>query len=330
MRFFGSKDVKIKKVNEKDKNKQITGDSYRIRIYRLTGNVPSEISVFMAGIEKDRYKNSIIISEDDGFKEEFPSIVDSLVSDLLSKLESYDINMADQIIKIKLNIKKKEEILSKTKNGKLEVTHKSDGKTENVIINIETEKANLRLLKVALYSLENKEKNGSYEKIEQDGVKCLSYLISDGDLLPYWCNTPTINNEPVSLTPDMSLRKKHFYDNEQERLDDLKDMIDTPINRILKVIMLALIIIVALGNIGWATYNASWSMDLRDESLGPQLDQLRLDIVKAEQKCGGQLANQIENYGIIIDWATLKLNDEIRNAEKLKNNDVNSGNNIKI
>lgn len=305
-----------KGTEEAEKNKKIASDEVRIRIHRLNGNLPSEIFVGLATIKKDKYNNSIMVDEVSGFREEFPNLVDPLVSDIKSKLNSYTTNREEQIVKVEANIKKKEKILSRVKDGRLRVPSKDSGEVKEVNINVESEKANLNLLRTILYVLKKKNPEGSFEKIEVDGVRSLSYLIHDGELLPYWNNTPTINSEPVGLTSDMSLRKKYFYDNEKERLDDLRDLVDSPTNRILKVIMFALIIVVALANIGWSVYLHKVGSELRDESLIPELDRLEFEIVKVQQECSDQLANQVTNNGVVIDWATLELKKAIALEEQ--------------
>jgi len=316
----------FKKNNDKkNKNKKLVGDTIRLRIHRLVGNMASEIAVLDAEIKKDDYKNSIIIHESDGFKEEFPGIVEPIISDIMYKLESYGLSKEQQINKVQDNIKKKEIILSKVKNGRVMVKKKDSDEEEEILINVETEKANLRLLKVVEYTLTHKNNEGSFEKIEVDGTRCISYLISNGELTPYWFNSPTSNGEPVTLTPDMSLRKKYFYDNEKERLDDLKDMIDTPINKILKTIIIALFIAAFLGNIGWTVYLAKWSGNLHDDALQPQLDKLNVQISQAKQDCIEQLSSQVTNNAIIIDWATIQLEKDLEDLRnKKENNGVNS------
>ena len=317
---------KNKKDNKKDKNKKLVGDTIRLRIHRLVGNISSEISVLEAEIKKDDYKNSIIIHEVDGFKEEFPGVVEPIVSDIMYKLESYGLSKEQQIKKVQDNIKKKEIILSKVKNGHVIVKKKDSDEEEEILINVETEKANLRLLKVVEYTLTHKNNEGSFEKIEVDGTRCLSYLITNGKLIPYWFNSPTSNGEPITLTPDMSLRNKYFYDNEKERFDDLKDMIDTPINKILRTIVIALFIFAFLGNIGWTIYLFKINNTINDDALQPQLDNLNVQISQAKQDCIEQLSSQVTNNKIIIDWATIQLEKDL---EDLRNKKENSGVNSK-
>lgn len=311
--FWRSKDPKS--LNEKNQN--VSSDIIRIRVYDSVGNVPNEIYTCDAVVEKDKYNNRVIVDEESGFKEEFPKFVDPLVSDIKSKLESYGLSREEQIKKIRGNIKQKELVLSKSKNGKLEVTHRKDGKSEEININVETEKATLDLLQVSLYSLLNKNREGSYFKIEADGIRCLSYLIVNEGLIPYWHNTPTINGEPVTLTPDMSLRKKYFYDNEQERLEDLREMVDNPMNKLFKLITMALFVVLVLANIGWTIYNFNVTQENAKGVPEGIINNLKLDIAKTQKVCTDQVANQVSNNGVVIDWASMELKKRI-DEEKVK------------
>lgn len=313
---------KDKSKAKSNKKKNVISDTIRIRIHRLVGNVPSEIYIGNAQIQKDNYNNSVIVDDNSNFKEEFPNTIDPLISDIKYKLESGGLSYAAQLDKLKRTIEKKHLILSRVKNGKITVKDK-EGQTKELNINVETEKANLRLLKVTKYILENKGENGSFEKIEEDGVRCLSYLISDGELIPYWYNSPKSNGEPVTLTPDMSLRKKYYYDNERERYDDLKNMVDNPINRILKVIAMALIVIVALAEFGGGIFLINKYNAVKDESLQPQLDKLNVQIAQAKQDCQEQLKNQVQNNEVILDWAKVKLSEDIQKTQTSNTNKSN-------
>ena len=314
---------KLKKNDQeakKSKNKQLTGDTIRIRVNRLVNNTPVEVAVFDAELKKDGNDNSIIINDSTNFKEELPGITDSLINDILYKLESRSLTREAQIDRVKKAIEAQQTLVSEAKNGYIIKKNKKvvEGKEvitdEKVKINIESEKSKLRLYKCVRYTLENKKGEGFFESIEQDGMRCLKYAIRDGELIPYWHKTPNSDEEPILLVPDISLRKKFYKESMEEAIQDFNESQDTMWRGILGVITKALYIILALGLIVWTVYLARWSADMSDKDLQPKIDALKLQIENTRQACSSQIANQIENNGVLIDYAKGVLEGRISEA----------------
>ena len=304
MKFFKSK----KKNDEKKRNQKLTTDIMRIRINRLINSTPVEIGVFDAELTRDKNNNTIIFSEEHQVKEELPGLYDSLISDVLYKLESRGLSLPEQITKLNTLIEKQNKQIQQERNGYVKTD--SEDETKQIKVNIQSEKTKLRLLKCVKYTLENKKGEGFFESIELDGTRSLTYLIRDGDLIPYWHKTPNSEGEPVILVPDIVQRKKFWKEATDETINDFNENQDTFWKGILGVITKGLFVLAFLGLIIWTIHNARWNSDLYDESLEPQIQQLQLENERIRQLCSSQVANQIENNEVLIEYAKDKLEKE--------------------
>lgn len=309
------KDKDNKKL--KERNKKLTGDVIRIRIRRLINSTPVEIGVFEATLTRDENNNTMIFDEKNNIKEELPGLHDSLISDIMYKLESRSLSIPVQLEKVKKAIEKQNEVIKKEKDGYLT----KDG--NKLKINIQTERTKLRLLKCVKYTLDNKKGEGFFESIELDGTRCLTYLVRDGDLIPYWNKTPSSEGEPVILVPDVVQRKKFWKEATDETINDFNESQDTMWRGILGVITKGLTVILFLGLVFWTFHNARWSGDLYDESLMPEIQKLQLENEKIRQVCSSQIAHQIENNEILIDYAKIKLEEDNNKPDTLSNDKSN-------
>lgn len=307
----------FKKNKNKDDNEKLTSNTIRIRVNRLINNSAVETVVVEAQLIMDENNNTIIFDENNKIKELLPGQIDTLISDILYKLESHGLSKEAQLKKVQDSINFQEELIRGENKGF--VTNK---KGEKVQINLETEKSKLRLLKCVKYTLDYKKGEGFFESIEVDGTRSLTYAVIDGELVPYYHKMPTDNGEPIVLLPDMAQRKKHYKDAMTEAIEDYKDSNDSFFNGVLGVITKGLYVVLALGLIIWTIYLARWSGDMNDEALQPKIDALKLQIEVEKQECVRQLSNQITNNGDLIDYAKFKLEEEQRESKLIENQDI--------
>lgn len=290
-------------INNKGKNKKLTGDDIKIRVFRMINGSPIETYVFTASQVKGDDNNTILINEDMNFKEEFPGVQDYLISDIEYKLESRGLSKENQLEKVKKAIGKQMKIIDSEKNGKIDV----DG--DSVKVNINTEKQRLRLLKCVKYNLENKRGEGYYECIEVDGSRCLSYLIRDGELIPYWYKTPDNDGEPVTLVPDIVQRKKYYKERVDEIVSDFNQNRDTKFMHFLKLAGQVLIVLLIIGNIFWAFQNMKWTERNANSDPSKALNDVRIQCESVRQECGKYIANQVDNNEVLINVGKKYLED---------------------
>jgi len=282
-------------VSNKGKNKKLTGNNIKIRILRMINGSPIETYIFNASQVKSEDNNTILVNEDMNFKEEFPGVQDYLISDIEYKLESRGLSKEKQLEKVKTAIDKQMKIIDSEKNGKISI------EDVKVKININTEKQRLRLLKCVKYNLENKRGEGYYECIELDGSRCLTYLIRDGELIPYWHKTPDNDGEPVTLVPDIVQRKKYYKERVDEIVSDFNQNRDSKFMHFLKLAGQVLIVLLIMGNIFWAFQNMKWTERNANADPSKALNDVRIQCESIRQDCGKYIANQVENNDILID-----------------------------
>ncbi len=321
-RFFNKdKSKKSRDESNASKNKKLSGNVIKVKIHRLLNGTPVEIAVFNGELIRDENNNTVIFHEtkEMSFKEEMPGIQDTLISDILYKLKSRSNSKEQQLKDINTAISEQEEIIRDEKNGFITKKIKEiDAETDKemvtekeVKINRQTEMSKLRILKCSRYALENKEGDGFFESVDIEGNRVLSYVIIDGELIPYWFKTPSDNGEPVILVPDVVARKKFFKESETEAIQDFNESVDWFWKGWLGIAMKLLVVVAFAGLIVWTVFLARWNSDLYDESLEPRLQELQLENQRVQQRCSEQLAQQIENNVIIFDYAKLKMSEDL-------------------
>lgn len=319
---FSNKEKKNNDVVQESKNGKLSSDVIKIRVHALMNGTPIEKYVFDANIIRDRDGNSVITHEEMGFKEEMPGVQDPLVEDILYKLEARKLSRKEEIEKVVRAIEKQNKILKDENQGKINI------KGEDIRININTEKQRLRLLKCVKYTLENKKGEGYYISIENDGSKVLNYLIRDGELIPYWFKTPDSEGEPVTLVPDVVQRKKYYKERTDEIINDYNNSQDTMWRGILGILTKAGYLLLAGLLIFGIIYNYKRADDLYDDSLQAEIDRLKLENSRIEQKCSSQIANQINNNEVLIDVAKKYLTNKPMGGVEVEIGGDNSNINI--
>lgn len=304
-----------------NKNKKLTGSNIRIKVNRLLNGTPAEIAVFDGSLIRDGNNNTIIFNEKMNFKEEMPGMQDSLISDILYKLKSRTSSKKGQLDMINKFIKEQEDIITNEKNGfiiqKVKEVDKSSGKKvfveKKIKINRQTEQAKLRILKCSRYALDNKQGNGSFESIDINGNRTLTYALIDGELIPYWFKHPSDSGELMMLVPDVVARKKFYKEAETEAIQDFNESVDWYWKGILGVAMKFLTVAFFITLIVWTIFLARWSADLHNEDLVPMIQKLELENQKIQQRCSNQLAQQMENNDVLINYAKNKMQEETSN-----------------
>lgn len=336
-RFFNrNKAKKSKDDNNASKNKKLSGNIIKIKINRLLNGTPVEIAVFDGELIRDESNNTVIFNEGMNFKEEMAGIQDTLISDILYKLKSRNNSKEKQLKDIDEAIEKQGDIIKEEQNGFITKKRIVQDKEENrevtieekVKINRQTEMSKLRILKCSKYALENKEGDGFFESIDINGNRTLSYVIIDGELIPYWFKNPSNNGEPVVLVPDVVGRKKFFKESETEAIQDFNESVDWFWKGWLGLAMKLIVILGFAGLIVWTVFLARWNSDLYDNSLEPRIQELQLENQKTQQRCNEGLAQQIENNEYIIDYAKQKMTEDLSNPPPPSENIDKS--NIKI
>lgn len=324
-----NKDNKINiNKDEVSKNKRLTGNQIKVKVYGLLNGTPVERAVFDAELIRDKNNNTVIFNEDMDFKEEMPGIQDTLVSDILYKLKSRGNSKKAQLEMLNKATERQEKIIKNEKDGYIKKlvtvidkdTNQEIKKEEKIKINIQTEMSKLRILKCSKYALDHKDGEGFFESIDIEGNRVLSYVLIDGELIPYWFKTPSESGEPVILVPDVVGRKKFYKEAETEAIQDFNESVDWFWKGWLGVAMKALTVLFLAGLIVWTIFLARWSGDLHDNSLEPKLQELQLENQRIRQQCSEALAQQMENNMIIFDYAKLKM-EEDKNKPTVKDND---------
>lgn len=334
VKLFGNK---TNESDDKRKNKKLTSSIVKIKVNRLLNGTPVEIGNFDGELIRDKNNNTIIFNDEMNFKEEMPGIQDTLISDILYKLKSRTYSKKEQIKELNKIIEEQEDIIKNEKNGfiiKKVKEYDEDKKKyikidKEIKVNRQTEMSKLRIFKCSKYALEEKDGDGFFESIDIDGNRTLSYVIIDGELIPYWYKTPSSEGEPVVLVPDVVGRKRFFKESETEAIQDFNESVDWFWKGWLGLAMKLLVVISFAGLIVWTVFLARWSGDLYDESLEPRIQELQLENQKIQQKCNEHLSQQMENNEIIFDYAKLKMTEEQSEINNIQSNNKDKSN-IKI
>ena len=308
---------KKKPDGEEEKNKRLVENTIRIRINRLINKTPVELGVFEAQLGRDENNNVMIYDEAQKFKEEMVGSRDALVTDILYKLESRGKSPVDQLEILDREIEQQEKIISQQREGKLKVKTKSDNPDElepvvkEIKINIITEKSKLRLLKCVKYVIKNLKGEGSFEKIENDGMRCLEYLVRDGEVIPYWYKTPTDEGEPVIAVPDVVQRKKFFKEKTDELKNDLLNSQDNRWKNILGTIFQVILLLILIGNIVWSFNNVKWTQALALDADNDVVSDYNKQLTTCMRNQERAIANCQEVNGVMVKYAVTDIEDRI-------------------
>lgn len=288
--------------NEQEKNQRLAENLVRIRVYRYINQSPIEIGVFEATLDRDENDNVLITNEDQLFKEELPGQRDALINEIISRLESGEKTPKTQIDKLQNEIEKQEKIIANTKEGKVSVKNKDGTKTE-IKVNIITERVKLTLLKAALYTIKFLKGEGTYETIESDGVRTLFYAVQDGSVKPCFWKAPTMDGEPVIVTPDVTQRQKFYKSKMDELRDDYLKSQNTMWKGILSVIVQVLFILFFIGNIIFAVHLVNWQKEIAKDADMDELSKCTTQLDQCMRNQERVIANQQDTQGTLIEWA---------------------------
>jgi len=233
--------------NIKNKESKLAGTTVKIKVKKLLGDrVPLTFAEFTATQKKDRSFNLTLVNEENNFIEYMSIIKLQMIEQLLFKLDTMAKNKNEKIELIQNKIKKQEERLKKIKNGMFKETVEENNEQVEKDINIIDEENKLLAYKGLMFVVEN-EGEGTYEEINLNGERQMSFLYNDGILYPYFHNATKI-----SLYPGIATKKKIFKDEEQQLIEDYREEIGGGkaglFSNILKITVVILIIGLMAGN----------------------------------------------------------------------------------
>ena len=236
---------------KKKEDKSIKAPLVRIEVKRLLGNsVPYTIARFDAIQDKDPDGNLVLINEDANFKDDVEITQNKLIQKLHYTLDLHSLDDTAKKEKVQKRIDEQDRFVKSIKEGYVIKKVKNEQGIEEekkVKVNKIDEENKLEQYKVFLDTLTNSGE-GSYEEIDLDGVKKVSYLLKEGVLYPY-----KLIKANGNLYPDISVDRK-VYKAEQDLIDkeflnDTKDFF----SGFKTYLMIGLLAIIIIANVVWTT-----------------------------------------------------------------------------
>lgn len=286
---------KSKKQREKERKQleEIASNNIKIRIYRSVGSdLVTKVAEFMAQEIQDENKSLIVINEEYNFKEDFGFSKDRVYESMELQLKLRNKDKKTRYELITQQIKLQEKLVEK-----LEVDI-----DENKNYNYQDEELKLRQLRILRDSVK-KEVQGSYMRLEKNGVKCYEFLSVDGILKPYF-----FGNTDLRVYPDLQTKKKLF--NSENTIFQNEHNIGGYINWI-SIVLIGIAVLFVFGN-------AFWSFNLYTKS-----SEISMEINEGGLICTNSMAEIHREYGNVIkDYVRTK---EIENNINNENPNTNSG-----
>lgn len=314
---------------QQQRDSKITSNQIRVRVKRLNNNTPVEVAVFQTSIYRDENQNLMIEDKGIHFKDELSYIRNALVSDILFKVKHRLDSKKEQIAKLKTAIKTQEDLLGSIKDGKIDLNKKIKANEDDILkeninldedkkemkVNVISEKTKLNVLKVSLYTLEN-EGEGSFEHVEQDGVRCVQYLLQDGELTPLYYKSPKLENEPLTLYPDIAQKKKYYKEASKMIDDDFVNSTSSPFKGFLIIILWAFFIISILGSVFLYAENLSRAKELDQLSSDNSINRIMQDVESVNKQCAVIMGQIIEEQQPLVDYAKAELNKTLQETKQ--------------
>ena len=308
----------------------MTTNLIRVRIKRLLNNTPVEIAVFEAEIKKDKDNNLTIINEEQFFKEDLAFVKEPLIEDISRKVKNRFDSKEEQKKALDIAIRNQEERLNRIVAGKLKpipikdkpVVPEKDWEKVNKI----SEECKLRLLKVTKFTIEN-EGEGSFEQIESDGMRCITYIAQDSHLTPIYIKVPndTKTNEPITMFKDESLKRKYNKEVTDVITSDYLDSMNDPVSKTLSIIAKVLLVITVLGSIFLFMHNLNWSKELAERETN-LLEEWKTSPIGVCQNAIAQtsqyLTTEVESNRVLIDYAKEELKKSINQSTQTEQTKV--------
>lgn len=290
----------------------------------MLSNTPVEIAIFEAEIIRDKDNNLVITNVDKFFREDLAFLKEPLVEDVLRKVKNRFSSKTEQIKALDIAITNQENRLSRIVAGKLKPLATKEvpeippeDKWEKV--NKISEDCKLRILKVTKFTLEN-EGEGSFEQIESDGMRCITYIAQDSHLTPMFIRVPNDpkTNEPITMYKDESLKRKYQKEATDIITSDYMESMNDNVSKTLAMVGKVLFVLLILGNIFLFMHNIN-----RDKSISEResllLEQWKESPIGVCQNAIAQssrtITEQIENNQVLIDYAKANIKEEINKTQ---------------
>jgi hypothetical protein len=180
----------------------------------------------------------------------------------------------------------------------------------------------LRILKVTKFALEN-EGEGSFEQIELDGMRCITYIAQDSHLTPIYIKVPNDpkSNEPITMYKDESLKRKYQKEATDIITADYMESMNDNVSKTLSLVAKVLLVLLVLGNIFLFMSNLNRTKEI-DEERNLLLEEYKNTPAgicnEAVSIATKSITGQIANNGVLIDYAKKILTDEINKTKQTK------------
>jgi len=260
----------------------------------------------------------MIKNEDKFFKEDLSFLKEPLIEDILRKVKNRFSSKDEQIKALDIAIKNQDERLSRIVGGKLKpikVLNSPEIKEDKwEKVNKISEDCKLRILKVTKFTLEN-EGEGSFEQIESDGMRCITYVAQDSHLTPMFIKVPNDpkTHEPITMYKDESLKRKYQKEATDIITSDYMDSMNDKTSKLLAIASKVLLVLLVLANIFLFMHNIN-----RDKAISERESEL---LAKWQESpvgiCQNAIAessqvilNQIETNQVLIDYAKEVLSEK--------------------
>jgi hypothetical protein len=289
------------KKKQVDKNKNVSEPQVKIVIKKLMGGkIPITINEFLAIQKKDESGNFIYINESQNFLEDASIIQDKALQELEERLNLSELDLGKKIELLEKKLKAQEKIVKSIKDGYyINEEVKEENKEK---LNIVEERKLLIQLKV-LRNVIIQPKEGSFEEINAEGFRQITYMHDDGLLIPYFHSAPS-----VTMYPAISTRKKYYKADQDLINQDYADENKSFGGVWFRSIMIIIFVVMFLGNMYWTfqiNERANESMSILDSSAWTDL---KINAENSAIKCAYYLATITETNKDFINFAKQSLN----------------------
>ena len=287
--------TKKQKQKEKENLEEISTNTIKIRIFRSVGSdLVTKVAEFTAQEVLDENNSLIVINEDYKFKEDFGFQKDRVYESMELQLKLKNKDKRTRYELITKAIQEQEKLIEDLETN-------SD---KNKDYNYQDEVLKLRQLRVLRDSVK-KETNGSYMRLEKNGVKCYEFLSIDGILKPYF-----FGSTDLRVYPDLQTKKKLF--NSENTIFQNEHNIGGYINWV-SIILIGIAVLFVFGN-------AFWSFQLYSKS-----SEIGMEINQGALICSNSLAEIHRTYGVVLqDFINIR-REERENNININDNNINSG-----
>jgi hypothetical protein len=300
--------MRFRNIFKKKEEETITGTAVNVKIIRhMADRIPVQVAYFKAYMTKDENFNLTLEQKSEDFKEDYSMEKLQIIENLKLKLKLTDLTLDEKIKTVKEAIQKQQGIIKeiqqlkgyvfqRDKEGNIE--YHAQGGPKKIEVNIIDQQKLLRHYETLLHKIKN-EGEGTYEGINLEGEREITFLSKDGVLVPVY-----YNSSEATQYPDMSTKRKLYrqYNDMLEKrfLEAQQDFFGTVLGKIVTIVM----IILFIANILWSHQNFQNSKEINvllDSSVYKNmLDQAQNSAIKCAyyytsmMQDNGELMNSIK------------------------------------